>query len=57
MMMDNKSFCQIILQNLLKISTEVYKSVPFQKAILEEFDFGGQRPCFEKAAYLIKDNY
>ena len=44
------------MQNLLEISTEVNKVMPFKKAILVKFDFGGQRPCFEKAAYLIKDN-
>ena len=50
MIRDNKSFCQIILQNLIKIPKEVYKLKPFEIAILVKFDFGGQRSCFEKAA-------
>ena len=49
MIRDNKSFYQIILQNLMKISTEVHKLQPFKKAILLKFDCGGQRSCFEKA--------
>ena len=40
---DNNSFCPIILQNLIKISTEVYKLEPFKKAILVKFISGGQR--------------
>ena len=43
MIRDNKSFCQIVLQNLIKISTEVYKLEPLQKALFVKFDFGGQR--------------
>ena len=33
MIRENKSFCRMILQNLIKISTEVYKLEPFEKAI------------------------
>ena len=47
---DNKSFCQIILQNLIKISTKAYKLEPFKSDILVKFDFWGQRSCFEKSA-------
>ena len=36
---DNKIFCQIILQNLIKIFREVYKFEAFKKAILVRFDF------------------
>ena len=48
---DNKSFCQIILQNLTKISTEVYRLKPFEIAILVKFDFEGQNSCFKKLRY------
>ena len=44
----------IILQNLKKISTEVYKLKPFEIAMLVKFDFGGQNSCFDKAVLLIK---
>ena len=36
MIMENKSFSQMILQNLMKISTQVYKLKPFKKAILSK---------------------
>ena len=49
-----QSFCQIILQNLKKISTEVCKLKPFEIAMLVKFDFGGQNSCFDKAVLLIK---
>ena len=39
MIRDNESLRQMI-------SIEVYKLVPFKKAILVKYDFGGQRPCF-----------
>ena len=48
MIRDNKSFCPIILQNLIKIPTEVYKLELFKKATLVKFDFGGQRSCLKK---------
>ena len=56
MIRDNKNFCQMILQNLKKISTEVYKLKPFEIAMLVKFDFGGQNSRFDKAALLIKKN-
>ena len=52
---DNKSLCKVILQNLIKITTEAYNLYLFEKAILVKFDFGGQNSCFDKAALLIKN--
>ena len=46
----------MLLQNLIKISTEVYKLKPFEIAMLVKFDFGGQNSCFDKAVLLIKKN-
>ena len=45
---DNKSCCQVILQNLIETSIEVYKLKPFKNVV--KFNFGGQRSCFERAA-------
>ena len=47
---DNKSLCKVILQNLIKITTEAYNLYLFEKAILVKFDFGSQRLCLEKDA-------
>ena len=41
MIRDNKSLCQKIFENFIKISMEVYKLLPFKKTILVKFDFGG----------------
>ena len=51
MLRDKKSVCQIILQNLIKIPTEVYRLKPFEIAILVKFDFKGQNSCFKKLRY------
>ena len=53
-MIREKSFCQIILQNLTKISTEVYMIKPFEIAILVKFNFEGQNSCFKKLHYWSK---
>ena len=42
------SFCQIVLQNLIKISTEVYELKPFEMTILVKSDFGGQVKFWKK---------
>ena len=52
---DNKIFCQITLQNLIKISRKVYKLEPFKKAILVRFYFLGQRSYFEKAHGMVEE--
>ena len=53
MISDKKSFCEITLQALVKIFTEIDKLQPlsFRKVILVKFDFGGQRSYFEQGPW------